>query len=1050
MPARRLALLLSLAACGGSLAACGGPRAARPAAADACPAARPLLAADACPAARPLLTEPAAETAAQVRAAAYLRLAGAPAQALARLRPLAAQLDAAGLAELARAEAAAGDAAAASRSLERAAARAEQQHGERGRWRWQRGGAEPVVRLAFTPDGARLASADREGTIRIWDVAGGHELRKLEVGRWPSIVAISPNGRWLAAAGGNGPLQVWSVATGKRVLELPFEAPAAFTPDGTLVAGTPTNVVELAIPSGQELGRFGAASPSALAVGEHIYTSYENDARQRVLTTWERGRAHRQLGEAVLPAGVWELQRTASGELVMSFGDKLAITDERGHARLTLGAYQSLALTPDGRHLLASPARGGADLIELASGKVLRHLDIARERPALAVHPRGGLIAVAEGAQISLARLDTGAPVARLGAPTPRLAVAFDPSGDRLAVGADTDVIAAWDLRGGGLDAAAPRDPDRFAWRTSGVRSLRERERAEAALDDGRVVPVDAKAEVAAVQPGGRLLASAGDDGRIALWDTAAGAPLRVLLDGGAVAALAWAPDGRTLASAAGPAVALWDPRSGARLASLAAHAPITSLAFRPDGRTLAVACDDGLVELWAVATRALVATLAAPAAGRGLVLAPDGAVDGALADGDPLYWTAGDATLPARAVWDREARPGLLAARLATVPAETAPRPGLPGAAAPPDPPACFARGPDDGPTSLVSVAPVGAGSISLCVEHVAWSRKRPELPACFVVDLTSGTYRPRPAEPDEVLGRSGPRSVTAKVSGEVVTVCKDGACRELAVPELTGAGKRGVAEVNAAGTLVAVRLGSPHSDDDDGDDADDTDDAASADDDEPSAAAIAIAAASGKPIARARRAGRAGGSGPLSERIAVVYDVARGRRLGRVDLGEPHVDLGFIDDTLLVTSTPCAGPCSSSALVDPRTGKRLAMVGGSEPINTSELDFARVSGDVYAFNDHDSNAIVYQDVRSGRVVSRFDHAGSPCQDVDCGRIVMVHTGGRLAVIQAGGATGDLTLYDPSGRHVSSYRMPVCAGAGADDTDTDDPDAAGPGATGP
>ncbi len=147
-------------------------------------------------------------------------------------------------------------------------------------------------------------------------------------------------------------------------------------------------------------------------------------------------------------------------------------------------------------------------------------------------------------------------------------------------------------------------------------------------------------------------------------------------------------------------------------------------------------------------------------------------------------------------------------------------------------------------------------------------------------------------------------------------------------------------------------------------------------------------------------------------------------------------------------MTSTPCAGPCSSSELVDPRTGKHLATVGGSEPINTSELDLARVAGDVYAFNDHDSNAIVYQDVRSGRVVGRFDHAGPACQDVDCAQIVMMHTGGRLAVVQASGATGDLTLYDASGRHITSYRMPVCAGAGADDADADDPDAAD--ATGP
>jgi hypothetical protein len=159
-----------------------------------------------------------------------------------------------------------------------------------------------------------------------------------------------------------------------------------------------------------------------------------------------------------------------------------------------------------------------------------------------------------------------------------------------------------------------------------------------------------------------------------------------------------------------------------------------------------------------------------------------------------------------------------------------------------------------------------------------------------------------------------------------------------------------------------------------------------------------------------------------------AVVYDVATARRLARVPLGEPHVGVQLLDETLLITSTPCAGPCSSSTLVSARTGRRLAAVGGADPINTSMLSPARVSGDVFAFNDHDSAAIVYQDLRTGRVVERFDHEMAPCE-MDCG-VQMLHVGGRLAIVETGDAAGDVTLYDARGDRVARHQLPRCEGA--------------------
>ncbi len=128
------------------------------------------------------------------------RLAGDPDRALARLGPIAARLDPAGLAELSRSLAASRRAAEARRALEQAVARAEQRHGGRGRWSWTPGGLERIDQLAFTPDGTRLVGADRAGRLRVWDLASGHELAAMETDDPPAFLDISPDGAWVVAS----------------------------------------------------------------------------------------------------------------------------------------------------------------------------------------------------------------------------------------------------------------------------------------------------------------------------------------------------------------------------------------------------------------------------------------------------------------------------------------------------------------------------------------------------------------------------------------------------------------------------------------------------------------------------------------------------------------------------------------------------------------------------------------------------------------------------------------------------------------------------------
>jgi WD40 repeat protein len=444
-----------------------------------------------------------------------------------------------------------------------------------------------VTALAVAPDGRRLATAEADGTVKLWDVGRGtaqalpvHE-RFIQARRQ---LAFSADGKALLGTGDDGVVCVWDVNA--RELSRWFRSDfgrvlwwfdAAWLPDSRTIAATrvdgtfrlwDTAAGRLETPPGQT-----SRWIQSLAITPDGQT----------LITGSR--------EPAFEVRTYLLGYETDWSLQLNTADRVRLWDIRTGVELpplageaTTVGFPIVALAPDGRLLAAGGLDGSVRLWDLPTRT-------ARGRHFLTRQSRDDSM---------IASLGSFVPSKPVFAEVVR-AVAFSPDGALLAAVGSQGYVTLWEAATGAERLTLPgtRSEPAFLAFSNDSATLAINHRGQVQLWDVRTGVQQATlgaADGASLLSGafsrdGTLLATGARDHNVRLWDWRAG-KLRAELPGhhDQVLAVAFAPDGKTLATGGSErTLKLWNLPAMQEVASFEMpHGGVHALTFTPDGQTLA------------------------------------------------------------------------------------------------------------------------------------------------------------------------------------------------------------------------------------------------------------------------------------------------------------------------------------------------------------------------------------------------------------------------------------------------------------------------------
>jgi WD40 repeat protein len=475
------------------------------------------------------------------------------------------------------------------------------------KWQAERG---EVSSIKFSPDGQMLASGGEKGTIRLWNLQGQQlaELKGHQGHIWS--IEFGKDGRQLASAAGDGTVRLWNLQ-GQEIEKFEGHQGPVRTVSFSPIPLTSRGINSKASSGLPHPRHFARAGFPPHASGSPFQGGIKGGSGGE--------------GGILVSAGddgtvrLWNLQGQDSAQLI-------------GHR----GSVRSVYFSPDGQLLATSGEDATIRLWNLQGQQIAEFKGQAGSVRSIDFSPDGQLIASAEGRIVRLRNLQGQQLVEFQGHQDLVRSVSFSPDGQLLASAGDDGTIRLWNLQGqqlkewqadrdriwdiafgptidskassdlplgkgdgrgieggkGGILASAGEDGTIRLWNLQGK---------QISEIPGHLGPVYS----VAFSPDGKLLASSGQDGTIRLRDLQDDRNERLFqVSGAEVNSVAFSSDGKTIASSDDRGnVQLWDLEIQQQFAAWTAHpnSVIRKVSFSPDGKTLATAADDGTARLWRI-----------------------------------------------------------------------------------------------------------------------------------------------------------------------------------------------------------------------------------------------------------------------------------------------------------------------------------------------------------------------------------------------------------------------------------------------------------------